>query len=157
MYKELDFYVIDFDFVEASNLNRQVLYKDEDIGKRKTEAIINNVLKRTKIRTIDREVKEPDDLSNIDFENMNIIVNCADKPRDIEYIIARFCEHYNIPFVSASVGIETGTWGPIYDESNKFPYNNLNLFTHGINGSISPTNSIIGSFLAYDVFIYLFN
>ncbi len=152
-----NFYVIDFDFVEASNLNRQVLFRDIDLGQRKTEAILNNVLKKTKIKTVNRQVREPNDLSNIGFENMDIIVNCADKPRNIEHIVASFCNRYNIPFVSASVGIETGTWGPIYDKSNKFPYDNLDLFTHSIKGSISPTNSIIGSFLAYDVFIYLTN
>ncbi|MEX6211650.1 ThiF family adenylyltransferase [Providencia huaxiensis] len=46
--------IVDGDIVELSNLNRQVLYTEEDIGKRKVDSAENGIYKHNKHTKIEK-------------------------------------------------------------------------------------------------------
>jgi molybdopterin/thiamine biosynthesis adenylyltransferase len=150
-----EFTVVDFDVVESSNLNRQVLFRNRDINKSKTQAIASNLLNDVKVNEVNKKIELKEDLNIDHLKNVDFLVNCADTPHDIIQIIASFCTENNIPFISGNVGIDTGSWGPIYDLNNTYKYKIDDDYTAKVKGSISPTNCIIGCFLAYDIMIYL--
>lgn len=150
-----EFTVVDFDVVENSNLNRQILFKERDVHKNKTQAIASNLLDNVKVNEVNKKIKEKEDLNIDNIKNMDFLVNCADTPHNIIQIISSFCSENNIPFISGNVGIDTGSWGPIYDSNNQYKPKTGDDYTNKIKGSISPTNSIVGCFLAYDIMLYL--
>ncbi|PTE35756.1 hypothetical protein BUZ00_07180, partial [Staphylococcus gallinarum] len=147
--------LVDFDKVESSNLNRQVLFDKKDIGENKEKVVASKVFKDVQVQYINKKIVREDDLSVGELRCADIIVNCADTPQNINYIIGSFCFKNQIPFISGSVGIETGEWGPVYDNKNTYKFFEEKDFKHKIRGSLAPTNSIVGCFVAYDIIQYL--
>lgn len=152
-----NFYLIDFDIVEQSNLNRQILFNEDDVGKNKVHVISEKLLNSVIVDGKTIKIKDRRDLDIQEIYEADFVVNCADTPSNINEIVSSFCFDNRIPFISGRVGIETGEWGPIYDTNNPFSYQNIDGFKGEIKGSISPTNSIIGCFIANEVMLYLTN
>ncbi|EIT0950321.1 ThiF family adenylyltransferase [Staphylococcus pseudintermedius] len=147
--------LIDFDKVEKSNLNRQIIFDETDIGKSKEEVVADKVFKEVQVQYINKKIVCENDLDIKRLQDTDIIVNCADTPKNINHIIGSFCLKNEIPFISGRVGIETGEWGPIYDSQNTYEFLKENHFENKIKGSLAPTNSIVGCFIAYDIILYL--
>ncbi|KZV02944.1 HesA/MoeB/ThiF family protein [Lactiplantibacillus plantarum] len=156
------FVLVDGDDVESSNLNRQVFFSTEDIGKKKTKVLYTKLLKLFKdvrITVCSQYIKNTNDLteilSNKSLNEANsILVNCADTPQNIEEIVARSCQKFEIPFVSGYVGVETGTWGPIYDKKHKYKKESI-LDGEPLKASLSMTNMTTASLLSKLILDYL--
>jgi len=94
----VNFTLVDFDNVDQTNLNRQILYSLEDVGKVKVEA----ALKRAK--AISSSVKatllpikiDKDSISKIGHPDF-VIDAIDDVKGKVE--IAKYCQNYNIPFI----------------------------------------------------------
>lgn len=157
-----NFILIDNDYVEASNLNRQLFYDIYDIGKSKVDVLYNKLYKnfdfKGKLSKFNQKITTLNDLyivtKNIDIQNL-IIINCADTPVDLDNIIGEFCSKNNIPFISGYVGIESGTVGPMYDSKNKYFQIN-NFESKKLLGSIGTSNMITGSLLSQVIVDYIF-
>lgn len=102
-------FLVDRDRVELSNLNRQILHSENDLGRKKVESAAE------KLRGLNSEVeieKFGQDLAN---ENLNIleetsmVVGAVDN-FETRYKLNSFCIQKNIPFIHG--GIE-GTEGQI--------------------------------------------
>jgi len=94
--------IVDYDKVELSNLNRQILYTEADIGRKKTEAAKDRILQfspQMNIETYDKKLSCIEDIFNI-ISGSDIVVGAADQPRDkiIDWINAASVQH-NIPFI----------------------------------------------------------
>ena len=90
--------LIDKDKIEASNLNRQIVYNSLDIGLDKVNACKEHLLKidpYAQIVALNKEV-EVDDISNCDF-----VFDCIDDVNS-KAIIAKYCLENNIGFISAT-------------------------------------------------------
>jgi molybdopterin/thiamine biosynthesis adenylyltransferase len=103
----------DFDKIDKSNLNRQILYKTSDIGSIKSV-------------TADKRIKDfyPDintSISQQKFESMeqlasfikncDIVIGVADKPRmKMPYWMNEACVKNNIPFISGGVSVNRGVF-----------------------------------------------
>ncbi len=102
------FHIIDFDNVEASNLNRQILFDINDIGKLKTEVANARAL------GINPEVKIKGSNAKINKENINEILD-----GDYDYIcdacdnieakvsLAKYAISHNIPFIMSGGAANT--------------------------------------------------
>ena len=91
------FIIIDKDVVALSNLNRQLLYVENDIGKSKAEVAKNRAL------SINSEVEIialRDDVKNIGEINADFIVDCIDDVNAKIYLIKYALEH-NIPLITS--------------------------------------------------------
>ncbi|MBU9723236.1 MULTISPECIES: HesA/MoeB/ThiF family protein [Bacillaceae] len=95
--------IIDYDHVEKSNLNRQVLFCEKDVGKLKTVAAkesllnINSSINVTTYNTkIDDYIVLDEYLDGIDF-----VINCADEPNvfDTGMIVGKACMERSIPHI----------------------------------------------------------
>jgi len=70
--------IIEFDTVEVSNLNRQLLYQDKDVGKPKAE------IAAKKLKTINPEIdidfinKKMEDVPASIYEEADVIIGCLD-------------------------------------------------------------------------------
>jgi molybdopterin/thiamine biosynthesis adenylyltransferase len=95
--------VIDHDRVALSNLNRQILHWDEDIGKKKVDSA------RTKLRNLNRAVEIEAIEETITQDNISYLVNGCDVIIDAmdnlptRYILNRCAIEKNIPFFHGAV------------------------------------------------------
>jgi molybdopterin/thiamine biosynthesis adenylyltransferase/rhodanese-related sulfurtransferase len=95
--------IMDADSVDLSNLQRQVLYKVEDIGSPKATTAATRLLKLND--TIEYEaVKQNLKLENAEgfVKNYDIIVDCTDN-FTARYLINDFCVKFNKPFVYGAI------------------------------------------------------
>ena len=95
------FILIDFDTVDVSNLNRQILYTFEDIGKLKVEASKKRILSlnsSAKVEVIDTKIISGF-FDNV-TEKVDFIVDAIDYvPGKLE--LYKFALNNNIPFISS--------------------------------------------------------
>lgn len=100
---------VDFDKVELSNLNRQILYAERDIGRLKIDAA-----KETIERYIER------DNHNIEFSNVflngwatilpfvekaDVVISCVDRPSAVMEWVNEACVQAQVPLVAG--GLDT--------------------------------------------------
>ncbi|MBI2672424.1 HesA/MoeB/ThiF family protein, partial [Candidatus Woesearchaeota archaeon] len=102
--------LIDRDVVEESNLQRQSLFEEKDVGKSKAL-----VLKK-KLSRINKDVKIKAYFDDLDSENIeliksDLILDCTDN-LDTRFLINEFCVKNKIPFV---YGAAIGSSGYIFN------------------------------------------
>lgn len=97
---------LDFDRVELSNLNRQIIYNESDIGQLKSEAArnkISNFLSDANIEFINKKISCREDIEEI-IAGQDIVINAIDQPR--EKIMDWFnhaCVKHSVPFLCGSL------------------------------------------------------
>ncbi len=75
--------VVEFDRVELSNLNRQILYRESDIGKPKIELAVARVREfapRLDIEAVTRKISSADDVAELSA-GADVVVCVADRPK----------------------------------------------------------------------------
>ena len=95
--------IVDFDKVELSNLNRQILLKEEDVGERKVDVVLKELQKKNSeadISPLNLKVVE----SNVDslMRNVDVVVDAVDNWKT-KLILGRACAKYKIPFLHIGV------------------------------------------------------
>ncbi len=95
--------IIDHDVVELSNLQRQTLYKEEDIGKQKAETAVKR-LKKLNSQVDLSYINQSLSTKNIKelFAKYDIIVDTSDNFAT-KYLINDACVKYQKPFVYSSI------------------------------------------------------
>ncbi|MFO7566633.1 MAG: ThiF family adenylyltransferase [Enhygromyxa sp.] len=99
--------IVDDDRVDASNLQRQVLFELADVGVAKTAAARWALLRRARealeITTIDRRL-DPDELAPLldELAQPAIVLECSDDPR-LKFAVHDACYARGIPAVIAGV------------------------------------------------------
>jgi adenylyltransferase/sulfurtransferase len=148
--------IIDNDVVELSNLNRQILYWDKDIGKEKAKSAYDKLTQLNKnvtIETIDATIDETNvyDLT----AGFDVIVDAMDN-MPTRYLLNKAAIEHKMPFVHGAVsGLEGRAMTVIPGESacirclyhtaaskKKFPV-------------LGTTSAIIGAIQATEVIKYL--
>jgi len=90
--------LLDFDVIEKSNLNRQLMSNKENIGKPKTYALKERLenISNAKVSTINEFI-------NSDFElnkNYDYVVDCIDTLTS-KFVLVKKCHEKNIPVISS--------------------------------------------------------
>jgi bacteriocin biosynthesis cyclodehydratase domain-containing protein len=109
--------LVDFDRVELSNLSRQVLFSEADIGRFKTEAAterlaaFNSAIKlEPRVQRLDSEAAIAETIAGYD-----LVIDACDWPaQDIERWINSACFGAHIPFISMSHFPPVARVGPLY-------------------------------------------
>jgi|GEM_PF-7036839 len=98
---------VDFDIVEKRNLGRQLLFKPEDIGKKKTAVVASYIKKLkpgAKIKIVNEELKSERQIKRI-IKNCDIVIHCCDSPKFIIHeIINNACLSLRKPSLVATPG-----------------------------------------------------
>ncbi|MGH3763222.1 HesA/MoeB/ThiF family protein [Actinophytocola sp.] len=92
---------VDMDRVELSNLNRQLLYTEDDLGERKSDAAIARLAKLNSDITVtgeNRQIRGPEDLRDL-IDACDVFVLSADTPNDLDLWVNEECLRSNTPWV----------------------------------------------------------
>lgn len=107
--------LLDYDKVEKSNLIRQTLYFNKDIGKNKTTQAINNLKNinpNIKIDVCEKFVEKEEDLDYV-IKNCDFVVSSMDKPvRKIRHIVNNVCVNNAKPVLFVGFAEHFGMVGP---------------------------------------------
>lgn len=109
--------IVDYDKVELSNLNRQILLTELDLGKLKVDVVKSALLSRNSdahISSINLKVDE----SNIDelVKGYDLVVDAVDNWRS-KLIIAKACKDNKVPFLHIGVDGFKGQYCLFIDKS----------------------------------------
>lgn len=112
-----NFVLVDDDTVDPSNLNRQVLYVDADIGRAKVECAGEWVLRfapRTNVRTLQQRIRGVEDVVPL-ARDADIVVLLADwPPYELERWVNDACVAASTPYVSCGQATPMMKIGPTY-------------------------------------------
>ena len=95
--------IVDFDKVELSNLNRQILLKEEDVKKRKVDVVLKELLKKNSEADIFALNMKVDD-SNINplLKNIDVVIDAVDN-WETKLVLGRACMQNKVPFLHVGV------------------------------------------------------
>jgi molybdopterin/thiamine biosynthesis adenylyltransferase len=95
--------ICDFQDVELSNLNRQILYNDSDIGSPKVVAAADRLSRMNPdIAVVPHHDLITDDSVDRVYGNCDLIVDCLDNP-ETRHVMNRYCVAHGIPLIHAGV------------------------------------------------------
>jgi len=106
--------ITDPDRVQESNLNRQLFFNENDIGRYKVD-VIKEKLPDANIYSHKDWVSESQDLTHL-VDGADFLVNCADTPsiHETTQIIDGFATKHNVPYcVAGGYNMHLGMVGPI--------------------------------------------
>ncbi|MDW6002245.1 HesA/MoeB/ThiF family protein [Vibrio mangrovi] len=100
--------IVDFDKIELSNLNRQILYKEEDIAKIKVHQAKKRICdfnSSININAIETRIDSQEKIESI-IDGHDIVICVADKPRNylIDWLNAA-CVNKNIPYINGGLDV----------------------------------------------------
>lgn len=100
--------IVDFDSIELSNLNRQILYREENVGAKKVFTARDNILRFNSglsIKAVEARISSLNDIKNI-IDGHDLIICVADKPRNsmVKWLNEACCDT-QIPFING--GLDT--------------------------------------------------
>lgn len=129
--------IADGDVVEESNLHRQVLFREEDLGRNKADRAAQHLV------TLNSEVTIQSLPFFINKENegriplhLQLIIDCTDRIQT-KYFLNDYCSEKNIPFISAS----NFQWeGQLFILSNKMKHKNIRAVFPQASESITNCN-----------------
>jgi adenylyltransferase/sulfurtransferase len=102
--------VVDKDVVSITDLNRQILYSEDDIGRKKAVVVCEKLKKfNSRINVECLDVEFNDENSREIVKKANIIVDALDN-WETRFILNRLCVEYKKPFVHAGIN---GWYGQI--------------------------------------------
>ncbi len=98
-----DVTVVDKDVVDISNLQRQVLFTENDLGKSKSSTIVQRLLQINstgKYHSVEQYFTESNALELT--KNKDVIIDCVDQI-DVRYLINDLAVHHQIPMVYGAI------------------------------------------------------
>jgi bacteriocin biosynthesis cyclodehydratase domain-containing protein len=109
--------LVDGDRVEESNLNRQVLYTEADIGQLKVEVAARRLAafnSRIRLETLVEKVEGEESVAAV-IEGYDLVIDAADWPaHEIEQWVNRACFAAEIPYITMSHFPPIARVGPLY-------------------------------------------
>jgi molybdopterin/thiamine biosynthesis adenylyltransferase len=103
--------IIDFDFIEQSNLNRQFLFYDS-VGKNKAEVLSNKLSRYSnKVKGINKKVEE--DFNPNELGEFDLILSCVDDNK-ARYYMNLASKKFNIPLINGGSSISGGHTIPYF-------------------------------------------
>ncbi|MGE7388175.1 HesA/MoeB/ThiF family protein [Streptomyces sp. NPDC004126] len=159
---------VDADVVEESNLTRQVLYTESDIGRPKAEAAVGRLAAVNSAGTytaLKCHVDSPEELETL-LRGCDALALCADEPRVdvLAHWANEVCSRLRVPWVSAGYNgplVAVGTYGPdgpcylcvaAGEEARLKPGAHPRM---GGKGVLAPVAGISGQLIAYEVIALL--
>ena len=149
--------LIDDDVVSLSNLHRQVLYNEADIGQPKAECAVRHLqAKNSDIHIEGYPFRLDKENAETLIAKYDIVVDGCDN-HATRYLISDVCHQLQKPYVYAAIGAFQGQVGVLcYDEQAStyrtlFPDEDVMCDRKAEKGVIGTTPAVIGSLVANEV------
>ena len=149
--------LIDDDYVSISNLPRQVLYDETDIGKLKVSCAVRHLqAKNSDIQIDSYPFRLDKENAEALIAKYDIIVDGCDN-HDTRYLISDVCHQQQKPYVYAAIGAFRGQASVLcYDKQTStyrtlFPDEEVMCKMKAEKGVIGTTPAVIGSLVANEV------
>jgi molybdopterin/thiamine biosynthesis adenylyltransferase len=108
-----DVRALDFDKIELSNLNRQILYTEADLGRRKTEVAGERVRAfspRMKLEIIQKQLTSSQDVFDF-IQDRNFVICVADRPKtEIITWVNEACLRRGATLISGGLDTQRAIW-----------------------------------------------
>jgi len=135
--------LIDFDAIERENLHRQILFDENDIGKKKVDTAVLNLRKMNSSAEIwgyNEKLSE----DNVHLLDSDLVIDCTDN-FETRFLINKYCVENKIPWIFGAV---SGVNGFVFNVVNGACFNCI--FRHvnksiGCEGVLNSAVAIIGS------------
>jgi molybdopterin/thiamine biosynthesis adenylyltransferase len=106
-------FLYDHDLIEDHNLNRQSLFTNEDIGKKKADALKKRLLERnSKINITASTDKVTEENVSLILQKIDLVIDCVDNV-ETRQLLSRECLINNIPLVHGGISWDGGQVGVI--------------------------------------------
>jgi bacteriocin biosynthesis cyclodehydratase domain-containing protein len=109
--------LVDFDRVELCNLNRQVLYGEDDIDRLKAEAAaerLSSFNSRMEVEAVPKRLESEEEIAET-IEDYDLVIDAIDWPaHDVELWVNSACFAAGIPYVAMSHFPPIARVGPFY-------------------------------------------
>jgi molybdopterin/thiamine biosynthesis adenylyltransferase len=106
-------HIVDEDVVALSNLNRQILFTEADIGRAKADCAASRLRAiDSALHIVPHRVRVHDDNARALIDGMDLVVDCVDNA-PTRQVINRACVGLGIPFVEAGIGAWDGYVLPV--------------------------------------------
>lgn len=98
--------IVDYDRVELSNLNRQIIYCESDVGRYKTEAAkekILSLLPAANVEVINHKIKSSAEIKSM-IDGQDFVISAIDYPREsILDWVNQACVSADVPFICGAL------------------------------------------------------
>lgn len=147
--------IVDYDKVELSNLNRQILLTEKDVGKMKVDVVENALYKRNneaRIRT-DQSKVDANNISYFHGEDYDVIIDAVDN-WETKLIIAKFAKEAGTPLLH--VGVD-GTGGQfcLFKEKSLLDIVDDSIKSEKRDGVMGPMVGVLSSLASLHLLRYL--
>ena len=108
--------VVDFDTVEESNLNRQIMYWPEDIGRVKVEVICERIgafNPGIRVTPVVKKIESLQDIADL-LPGHDLVVKSIDTPVESNDWVNEVCVKAGVPYITGGFLDNMGVVGPIY-------------------------------------------
>jgi molybdopterin/thiamine biosynthesis adenylyltransferase len=109
--------LVDFDRVELTNLNRQVLYGEADIERLKAEAAAERLTSfnsRMRLKAVTTRLESQGEIASV-IQGYDVVIDAIDWPaHDVEHWVNAACFAADIPFIAMSHSPPIARVGPFY-------------------------------------------
>lgn len=139
--------LLDFDVVEESNLNRQILFDRNDVGKYKVDILkekLSAINPYIEINTLHKRISSTEEMEEIcTKEQYNLIIKSLDSPNEVSLWLDHVCKCHKLPYIAGITMRDTALVGPSFVPevsevgwSDLLPVNSNSKREHGIAPSI---------------------
>lgn len=152
------FALVDDDIVEQSNLGRQFIYSNNDVGVKKTHAARDYILSRSpsaNVQVSSQRINTEDDLRGViaSVGPVDLCVICIDQPPGKVFeITTKVLWNIRMPCIHGGVMIRSGFYGPLFDaERSRHAPASFSIWRDA--GQAMPTSPLRIAFAPYNTII----
>ncbi|EAR6897378.1 ThiF family adenylyltransferase [Salmonella enterica subsp. diarizonae] len=167
--------LVDNDVIEKTNLTRQVLFTEDDVGSKKTSVIKRELLRRNaeiSISEISLQIETYADLEKI--PEADIWIASADHPFNLINWVNKYCVAANQAYINAGYVNDIAVFGPLYipgktgcyecqkvvaniygSEKEDIDYQVREINNHFKPATFAPVNNLAAALCAADVIKFI--